>query len=102
MRCVIAASAAAALLLAAGGARAENRVFIVANLTDGYGVDQCLNSGAACGRAVANSYCRSRQFARAVSFRHVGRDDITGAIPSDPSACRGSSCNDFVAIECAR
>jgi hypothetical protein len=102
MRCVIAAAAVAAMLFAAGGARAEKRLFIIANNTDGYGIDQCLAAGSPCGKAVANSYCHSRAFARALSFHNVGRDDITGAIPKGPNACDGGSCDNFIAIECSR
>ncbi len=101
MRILIAAGAAVLLTVAA--AQAEKRVFIIANNADGYGVDRCLSSGAECGKAVANSYCRSRSFAQAVSFRKVSRDDITGAIPTDGSGgCKGGSCDKFVAIECSR
>jgi hypothetical protein len=103
MRSVIAATAFAAALLCAATAQAEKRVFIIANNSDGYGVDRCLASGGSCGSTVANSYCRSREFANAVSFRKVDRDDITGAIPtSGPGACHGSDCDNFVAIECSR
>ena len=103
MRFVIAACAAMCMLLAAASAQAERRVFIIANDGDGYGVDNCLASGGPCGTAVANSYCRSREFAQALSFRKVDRDDITGAIPDGgPGACHGSTCDDFVAIECSR
>lgn len=101
MRTVIAAIAIAAAMC--GAADAEKRLFIIASHTDGYGVDNCLASGAACGKTVANSYCRSHDFARADSFRNVDRDDITGAIPTDASgACKGGGCNRFVAIECSR
>ena len=58
---------------------------------------------AACGETVANSYCQSREFAQALSFRKVDRDDITGAIPtSGPGACKGGNCDNYVAIECSR
>ena len=40
-------------------ASAERRMFIVANDADGYGVDRCLASGAKCGTAVANAYCKT-------------------------------------------
>jgi hypothetical protein len=101
MRSLIAAAAVAALML--GSAHAEKRLFIIANQADGYGVDTCLATGAPCGRTVANSYCRSHEFAQALSFRKVDRDDITGAIPSDgSSSCNGSRCDRFVAIECTR
>lgn len=103
MRTVIAASAAVAVLLAAAAAQAEKRIFIVANDGDGYGVDRCLATGAPCGKTVAASYCKSRQFADALSFRKVDRDDITGAVPAgDRSSCKGGVCDNYVAIECSR
>ena len=108
MRFAIALSAAFAVLLSGvilGGdsAKAEKRVFIIANDGDGYGVDRCLASGAPCGAPVASAYCKSRQFAQALSYRKVDRDDITGAIPtSDPTTCKGGNCDNFVAIECSR
>ncbi|MGH6673370.1 MAG: hypothetical protein ACRECV_15545 [Xanthobacteraceae bacterium] len=102
MRPVIAAAAVAAVLFGAA-AHAEKRLFIIANPADGYGVDACLATGATCGKAVANSYCRSHQFALADSFRSVDRDDITGAIPTDNSGlCKGGRCEHFVAITCSR
>lgn len=101
MRTVIGALALTMILSAA--AHAEKRMFILANQADGYGVDNCLASGASCGKTVANSYCRSHAFAQADSFRKVSRDDITGAIPTDISAsCKGGSCDRFVAIQCSR
>ena len=43
----------AALVLAAAvfgtAAQAEKRTFIIANNSDGYGVDRCLATGATCG-----------------------------------------------------
>jgi hypothetical protein len=101
MRLLLAIAAVAALTL--GIAHAEKRLFIIGNEADGYGVDNCLANGAPCGRTVANSYCRSHEFAQALSFRKVDRDDITGAIPSDGSrSCNGGRCDRFVAIECTR
>jgi len=103
MRCVIAALAAAAWLVCAAAAQAEKRLFIIANNPDSYGVDRCLASGEPCGEAVANSYCHSREFAQALSFRKVERDDITGTVvASMTDACTGAACDAFVAIECSR
>ena len=102
MRFLIASVAVAAAVLAGTAAQAEKRLFIVANNSDGYGVDRCLASGASCGATVANSYCKSREFAQALSYRKVDRDDITGAIPAGGSGgCRDSNC-DVVAIVCTR
>jgi hypothetical protein len=103
MRSVLVTAVVAAALFAAGAAQAERRVFVIANNGDGYGVDRCLASGAACGEAAANSYCRNHEYSQALSFRKVDRDDITGAIPtSGPGACHGANCDDFVAIVCTR
>ena len=99
----IAAGVMVAVLFGAVAAQAEKRVFIIANDGDGYGVDRCLASGAECGTSAATSYCQAHQFAQALSFRKVDRDDITGAIPtSGPGSCRAGHCDEFVAIECSR
>jgi len=81
---------------------AEKRIFIIANNADAYGVDRCLASGAACGAAAAAAYCKTREFAKAASYRKVDRDDITGAVPTGGSACGRGGCDEFVAIECSR
>jgi hypothetical protein len=91
-----------ATLLGTTAAHAEKRIFIVANNADGYGIDRCLASGARCGTAAATAYCKSREFAQAVSFRKVDKEEITGAIPVNSNACRGGNCEQFVAIECTR
>jgi hypothetical protein len=84
-------------------ASAETRVFIIANNADGYGVDRCLAEGQSCGRTVATAYCVSQQFAQALSYRKVEREEITGAIPASlGDGCKAGVCGAFVAIECKR
>jgi hypothetical protein len=103
MRAGLAVLSVAAVIAAMAAAKAEKRLFIIANNPDGYGVDRCLANGTACGTAVASAYCRSHEFVRALSFHKVDRDDITGAIPTaGGTGCRGSTCDEFVAIECGR
>lgn len=95
--------AIAALLIAASAAQAERRIFIIANNAEGYGVDRCLANGQPCGTSAATAYCKSRDFAQAVSFQKVDKDEITGAIPTTPtSTCRGGNCDQYVAIVCSR
>ena len=91
-----------AMLLGASAAQSEKRIFIVANNSDGYGVDRCLASGEKCGTAAAMAYCKAREFAQATSFRQIDKDDITGAIPANSGGCKGGTCEQFVAIECSR
>ena len=93
--------ALAGVLTFAAPAMAENRIFIIANHADGYGVDRCLANGEHCGITIATTYCQSQSFALAKSFRKVEREEITGAIPTGGSVCSGG-CEAFVAIECSR
>src|SRR5262245_23739608 len=94
---------AAATLLTASAAQAERRIFIIANNSDGYGVDRCLANGQACGGPAATAYCKSKDFQQAVSFQKVDKDEITGSIPSTTAqTCRGGNCDQYVAIVCSR
>ena len=102
MRYLLAALTFAAALHFCVSAQAETRTFIIASYDDGYGIDRCRATGAACGAAAATAYCRSRDFSQAASYRRVDRDDLTGAMPVSSTTCRGSGCDEFVAIECAR
>ena len=89
--------------LSAVTASAENRTFIIPSDASGYGVDRCLTNGERCGMTVATAYCQSQSFTQASSFRKLDRDEITGAVPtSGKYACRGASCDSFVAIICSR
>ncbi|MFN3348625.1 hypothetical protein [Pseudorhodoplanes sp.] len=93
----------AAITLPASGANApaEQRIFIIANSPDGYGVDRCLADGATCGAAAAAAYCQSKEFSTATSYRKIEREEITGAVPTS-NQCGRNGCEEFVAIECRR
>jgi hypothetical protein len=90
-----------ACLCAISAARADNRIFIVANQPDGYGIDECLARGERCGAPAARAYCQSRDFADATAYRRVEADDVTGAIPVS-DRCGKSGCGQFIAITCHR
>ncbi len=98
----ISAVLALAFVFAATAASADSRVFIIANQADSYGVDQCLAKGEKCGAHAARSYCRSRDFADASSYRRVDPDEITGSVPKSAGNCGRSGCNEYVAITCER
>jgi hypothetical protein len=92
----------AASLAALSNAWADSRVFIIANESDGYGVDQCLARGEQCGAHAARSYCQSRDFAQASSYRRVDPDEITGSVPRSGENCSRAGCNEYIAITCQR
>src|SRR4051812_35133058 len=88
---------------AASAASADSRVFIIANQSDGYGVDQCLAKSEQCGAPAARSYCESRDFAHATSYRRVDPDEITGSVPTNGGDyCNHNGCSEYVAITCQR
>jgi hypothetical protein len=94
---------ACAFMLTASAASADSRVFIIANQADGYGIDQCLARGEKCGAHAARSYCQSRDFAQATSYRRVDPDEITGSVPKTAGGtCTGAGCHEYVAITCQR
>ena len=92
----------AAFAVASSAALADSRVFIVANQSDGYGIDQCLARGEKCGAPAALSYCKSREFTQAVSYRRVDPDEVTGSVSSSSGICKQGRCDEFVAITCQR
>ena len=98
----ISAILACAFLFTASAASADSRVFIIANQANDYGVDQCLARGEKCGAHAAKSYCQSRDFVQAASYRRVDTDEITGALPKAGANCNHAGCNEYVAIICER
>ena len=90
------------LLFAASAAWADSHIFIIAYQDDGYGLDQCLARGKKCGAHAAQSYCHSRNFAQATSYRRVDPDEITGSVPQESENCRHSGCGEYIAITCQR
>jgi hypothetical protein len=98
----ISALLACVSLLSGTAARADSRVFIIANQPDGYGVDQCLARSEKCGAHAAQSYCQSRNFALASSYRRVDPDEITGSVPKEHENCNRSGCGEYIAITCQR
>jgi len=83
-------------------ARAEQHMFLVANDSDGYGVDRCLASGEKCGAAAANAYCRTQAFTVAATYHKIDQDELTKSVTKDASVtCQPGAC-EIVAIICLR
>jgi hypothetical protein len=86
--------------LAPDSAFAENRTFVITDPQDGYGVDQCLTTGASCGKLIANAYCQEKDFHHAASFRTVDASEATASIAAQATARAKPAV--LVAIDCAR
>lgn len=83
----------------------ENSGIFLVDLSDGYGIDTCVASGAPCGQAMADAWCRVHDFERATGFG-MARTDATpvkaSSAPVRTAACEGAACQEAVAITCAR
>ena len=94
----------AACMGAVSTAFADQRVFIVANQPDSYGIDQCLANGDRCGASAARAYCQSQDFKSASAYHRVDPEEITGAVSASAAdKCTGRACTvEYVAITCER
>jgi hypothetical protein len=95
---ILASGAASFTLLpdpADGLARPAQGTFLV-SANDGYGLGDCLTTGGECGQVVANAWCETQGYSRAVSFRLAAPSDVTGSVQTVSTAPRGA-----VEIRCA-
>lgn len=83
----------------------DTRIFLIEN-SDGYGVDSCLANGEPCGTEVANAWCRTHDYGRALDFGRIAVTGSTGSASKPSSeaeqACTGPACKPVVAIACTR
>lgn len=77
-------------------APSAERTFLIPS-SDGYGVADCISSGAECGKIVADAYCESQGFAAAASFGVATREDFTGTVTRTSI---GSSARPPLSITC--
>ena len=54
------------------------RNMIVIPASDGYGFDDCLNAGKACGKVIADAWCEAHGFSVSLSYGRA--DDVTASI----------------------
>jgi hypothetical protein len=92
----------AALCLASGIAHAEQRMFIIANDADSYGIDRCLASGEKCGAAAGDPNSQNHAVTAAARYHKIDQDELTGSVTNDSSGtCQPGAC-EIVAIVCLR
>ena len=64
---------------------------------DGYGVGDCLASGGECARIVADAWCETQGFRRAVNFGPTAPEDVTGSVRKVSTGSRDNP----ISITCA-
>jgi len=97
---VVLASAAASFTLlpeAINAAEAGDATFLVP-ANDGYGVGECLATGGECGRVIADAWCETQGYVRAVAFGPSASQDLTGSLQTVST----TSAQRPVAVTCAR
>ena len=73
--------AAASLTLLPNGTKASStQATFMVPAADGYGVAECLITNQACGQVVATAWCEAHGYAKAVSYRQIAPDEVTGTI----------------------
>jgi hypothetical protein len=60
-------------------ASSEQRTFLIP-ASDGYGIADCISTKAECGTIVADAWCESQGFGKAVAFGTADRTDFTGTV----------------------
>lgn len=60
-------------------AQAQSNHMLVIPASDGYGFDDCLSNGKACGQTIADAWCEAHGMAASVSFGRA--DDVTASTP---------------------
>jgi hypothetical protein len=96
---------AVALIAAPGLAMAQEPTAIfVVDTSDGYGIDNCVATGAPCGQAMADAWCRVHDYSRAVGFGRMKSDATLSSVSTAPvrTACYGGACAETVAITCSK
>ena len=77
---VIATAAASFTALPEGPPAAATLATFQVPAHDGYGVGDCLASGGDCGQVVADAWCETQGFRRAVNYGPIAAEDVTGSV----------------------
>jgi len=62
----------------------DQRTFLIP-ASDGYGVADCISTKSECGKIVANAWCESQGFTKALAYGVAAREDFTGSVPRSAS-----------------
>jgi hypothetical protein len=57
-------------------------IFVISD-QEGYGTSECLERAGGCGKIIADSFCESKGFHAAATYRKADADEVTGSIASE-------------------
>jgi hypothetical protein len=80
MGTVVFLAAASLTLLPNGSQASSTEATFMVPAADGYGVAECLITNQACGQVVANAWCEAHGYTKAVSYRQISPEEVTGNI----------------------
>jgi hypothetical protein len=93
--------AATIALLVASQARAQSVASFVVADDDGYGIESCLETDAACGQPVATAWCVANGYARSIDYRKQTQADITGDLTA-PTQIAAVAQPSAIIVTCER
>lgn len=71
---------AAAVVPSAPTQAASAPATFVVPANDGYGIGECVSTGSACAKVVADSWCEAQGYARPASYGVVADVEVTGSV----------------------
>ncbi len=78
--------------------QAATNHMLVIPASDGYGFDDCLSGGKACGQVIADAWCEAHGMAASVSFGRA--EDITASLKGAPAGKDAAVASDAFIVNC--
>ncbi len=79
-------------------AKVEGPAVVMIPASDGYGLNECLTSGAACGKVVADAWCQAHGYGPSLQFGVVRPEEVTGSVVTTVAARTDSALP--IAVTC--
>ena len=86
------------LSVSKGPSQAATNHMLVIPASDGYGFDDCLSGGKACGQVIADAWCEAHGMAASVSFGRA--EDVTASLKGAPAGKEAPLAQDAFIVNC--
>ena len=78
--------------------QAATNHMLVIPASDGYGFDDCLSGGKACGQVIADAWCEAHGMAASVSFGRA--EDVAASLKGAPANKEAAMAPDAFIVNC--